>query len=69
MLSKFDWNLVKALAAYNGGPGNVSKWEEKIGDLEDDEFIESIPLWETKEYVKKVLRSYWEYKRIYGNGN
>jgi len=69
VLSKFDWNLVKALAAYNGGPGNVSKWEEKIGDLEDDEFIESIPLWETKEYVKKVLRSYWEYKRIYGNGN
>jgi len=67
-LSQFDGSIVRALAAYNGGPGNVSKWEKKFGDLEDDEFIESIPFWETKEYVKKVLRSYWEYKRIYGTG-
>lgn len=69
LLSQFDGDLIKALAAYNGGPGNAAKWEGKFGNLEDDEFIESIPIWETKEYVKKVLRSYWEYKRIYGKGD
>ncbi|MDC0977754.1 lytic transglycosylase domain-containing protein, partial [bacterium] len=53
---------VKGVAAYNCGPGNVSRFAKKK-DL--DEYIEDIPLIETRNYVKKVLGSYWAYQLIY----
>ena len=64
---KFQNNLVYVIAAYNAGPDVVSKWVRQYGDKEQDEFIDSIPYTETRNYVKKVMRSYWEYKRIYGS--
>lgn len=58
-------NEVLSLSGYNGGPGNASYWwsTKYRGDL--DEFIEGIPFYETRNYVKRVLKSYWEYKRLY----
>ena len=39
-------------------------WAQDI--IEDmDDFIEKIPYPETKDYVKKVLKSYWNYCNIY----
>jgi soluble lytic murein transglycosylase len=64
---KFQNNLIYAIAAYNAGPDAVLKWVRQFGDKEPDEFIDSIPYTETRNYVKKVMRSYWEYKRIYGS--
>ncbi len=55
-----------AMAAYNGGPGNVRKWLRKRSSLPMDEFIEQIPLLESRWYVKKVGRSLLAYERIYG---
>jgi soluble lytic murein transglycosylase len=66
LAEKFDNNLVHMLAAYNAGPEVVSKWVQRFSGGDQDEFIESIPYTETRQYVKKVLRSYREYKRIYG---
>jgi peptidoglycan lytic transglycosylase len=63
---KFPNNLIYVIAAYNAGPEIVSKWVRQYSDKEEDEFIDLIPYTETRNYVKKVLRSYWEYKRIYG---
>ena len=44
-------------------------WYERMYGLFDevlpDEFVEQIPYPETKNYVKKVFRSYWNYTRIY----
>jgi soluble lytic murein transglycosylase len=65
LTEKFPNNLVYVIAAYNAGPEVVSKWVQLRGDKDQDEFIESIPYTETRNYVKKVLRSYGEYKRIY----
>lgn len=59
---------VSAIAAYNGGIGSVNNWKSSIYYQETDSFIEQIPYPETKNYVKKVLRTYWNYVRIY-NGN
>ena len=54
-------------AAYNAGPDAVVSWINKNGYSADrDAFVESIPYSETRGYVKKVLRNYEEYKRIYG---
>ncbi len=44
-----------ALAAYNAGPGAVTRWREARGDLPDDIFVEEIPYRETRHYVRSVL--------------
>lgn len=56
---------ISAIAAYNGGIGSVEKWKKNISYSDTDEFIEHIPYSETKNYVKKVFRSYWNYLRLY----
>ena len=66
VLKKFNQNLVYSIAAYNAGPRRVRIWKKgKVfaGDL--DESIESIPYMETRKYVKKVIRNYLNYKRLY----
>jgi soluble lytic murein transglycosylase len=78
VLQRFSNEPAMALAGYNGGPGNVVKWSKSLktkkngagadaGQLDIDEFIEHIPYRETRNYVKRVLKTYYEYKRIYGN--
>lgn len=59
---------ISAIAAYNGGIGSVNSWKQNIYYNDTDEFVEQIPYPETKNYVKKVFRSYWNYVRIY-SGN
>ena len=54
-----------AIAAYNGGIGSVTNWFSKLIYNDTDEFVEQIPYPETKNYVKKVLRTYWVYGNIY----
>lgn len=54
-----------AISAYNGGIGSVSGWINKFIYSDTDEFVEQIPYPETKNYVKKVLRSYWVYGNVY----
>lgn len=56
---------VSAIAAYNGGIGSVTRWKGTLKYSDTDEFVEQIPYEETKNYVKKVFRSYWNYTRIY----
>ena len=54
-----------AISAYNGGIGSVTNWFSKLIYNDTDEFVEQIPYPETKNYVKKVLRTYWVYGNIY----
>lgn len=66
LLGQFNGNLVHAVAAYNAGPPVVASWIQKFGDREPDEFVEMIPFQETRQYVRRVLRSYREYRRLAG---
>ena len=60
-------NLIFLTAAYNGGPGNLQKWQEKINYLDDPLFfMESIPSRETRWFIEKVLTKYWIYKNKAG---
>lgn len=56
-----------ALAAYNAGPARVRQWWQarRTNDLEA--FVELIPFDETRQYVKRVMLSWEEYRRIYGS--
>ncbi len=66
LLEQYKGNHIKAVAAYNAGGHNVSRWLKTYGDLAPDEFVESIPFGETRDYVKKVLATADLYKRLYG---
>ncbi len=58
-------NLILALAAYNAGPARVKRWLQEMSTADWDEFIERLPLEETRGYVKSVLRNYGLYQRLY----
>jgi soluble lytic murein transglycosylase len=55
-------NLIKVIASYNGGPGNVRRWVGTLPEADPLLYIESIPLPETRDYVEHVLRNYWLYQ-------
>jgi soluble lytic murein transglycosylase-like protein len=65
MLDRYDGNMVYALAAYNGGPGNCDTWRRNFRGTTFSEFIEFIPFTETRNYVKRVLANYVTYHSIY----
>jgi soluble lytic murein transglycosylase len=67
LMKRFKNDPLPVAAAYNAGPEAVAAWLAKYGyQGEREAFVESIPFAETRGYVKKVLRNYAEYKRIYG---
>jgi soluble lytic murein transglycosylase len=55
-----------AVAAYNAGPTRVREWwgERRSDDLEV--WVEQIPFNETRGFVKRVMLSWTEYRRVYG---
>ena len=61
-LETINSNLIYLAAAYNGGPGNLKKWQKNINYLDDPLFfMESIPSRETRWFIEKVLTKYWIY--------
>ncbi|MBE6576545.1 MAG: lytic transglycosylase domain-containing protein [Ruminococcaceae bacterium] len=66
---KFNNNWNTALAAYNGGEGNVTKWLKDAEYSDDGITLKDIPFDETKDYVKKVNREIDTYKRLYYEQN
>lgn len=57
-------NLLYFTAAYNGGPGNLQKWQ-RAGLVDDKDpllFVETIPHVETRNYVKIILANFWMYR-------
>jgi soluble lytic murein transglycosylase-like protein len=61
----YKGNNLLAVAAYNGGPVSVDRWVQAYGNLEADEFVETIPFRETRRYVKSVLRNFNQYKNVW----
>jgi len=57
-----------AIASYNAGEDVVKNWLRNGKYKSADEFIEDIPYQETRRYVKKVLTTFFEYKRIFSEG-
>lgn len=66
LLNYYDNNIYLALAAYNAGIGNVNKWIEAGIIKKDGSDIENIPFKETRNYVRKVVRDYRIYTKLYG---
>ena len=57
-----DNSIIKMLAAYNAGIGNVTKFEKSFGTYDPLLYIESFPAYETRGYIKRVLSNLWLYR-------
>ena len=56
-------DLLRMVTAWNGGPGNLNKWNRKVKHGDDPLlFIESIPSRETRIFVERVVTNYWVYR-------
>jgi hypothetical protein len=64
-------DLIRLIAAYNGGPGPVKDALGQLGPDSNDSILlmESIPVAETREYVEEVAANYWIYHQILGEPN
>lgn len=61
-------DLLRLIAAYNGGPGPVKDAVAALGSDNDSLlFMESIPVAETRQYVEEVAANYWIYRQILGH--
>jgi soluble lytic murein transglycosylase-like protein len=61
------YDILRTVAAYNGGPGTLQKTAQMLGD-EDESLmvIECMPAPETRDYVEKVMAAYWTYRKKFG---
>jgi soluble lytic murein transglycosylase len=66
MVDKFGGSFEYALAAYNAGSDRVEDWLSQGKYRDPQEFVESIPFTETREYVQAILRNASVYKQLYG---
>ncbi|HEY1911135.1 MAG TPA: transglycosylase SLT domain-containing protein [Vicinamibacterales bacterium] len=55
-----------ALASYNAGPARVAHWMAERPGMDRDMFIDDIPFPETQAYVKKIIGTAEDYRRLYG---
>ena len=63
--ARFPDRLSAAIASYNAGPEAVSSWLTAEPGQDDDVWVESIPYDQTRQYVKRVLRSLHAYRVLY----
>ncbi len=66
LLKKWNGSLPLALASYNAGSRAVQRWLTNFQGNSLDEFVEEIPIDETRNYVKRVLKSWATYRLLYG---
>ena len=65
LIDKYQ-NRQTALAAYNAGMGNVSKWLADERYSQDGRSLYAIPYAETEKYVKRVKIFTYIYRKLYG---
>lgn len=66
LLEQFEGRVEMAVAAYNAGGRRVEEWEARDDYREMAEFVEDIPVTQTREFVYIVLRNYRFYRDLYG---
>jgi soluble lytic murein transglycosylase len=66
LVDRYNGHFEYALAAYNAGADRVDTWLSGGTYRDPQEFVESIPFTETREYVQAILRNASIYRKLYG---
>jgi soluble lytic murein transglycosylase len=66
LLKRYAENTALALAAYNGGEGNVDRWIVEASHSERTFGVDEIPFAETRAYITRVLDARTRYRERYG---
>ena len=70
MVKRFDGSYVLAIASYNAGPTRVTRWiksslcDPRKPECDTIDWIERIPIEETRNYVQRVMENLQNYRRI-----
>ncbi len=72
LIDDYDGSYVLAIAAYNAGPGRVRQWIRDNGDprksnIDVIDWIELIPIDETRNYLHRVLENLQVYRQRLGS--
>ncbi len=72
-IDRFEGSYILALAGYNAGPGRVREWLEKFGDprngaIDPIDWVELIPIQETRNYVQRIIESLQVYRAKLAGG-
>lgn len=66
--SQLSNSPVLATAGYNAGPNRARRWQPEAQTIAADQYTESIPLTETRDYVKHVMTNATHYGVLLGQG-
>ncbi|MCA9851517.1 MAG: transglycosylase SLT domain-containing protein, partial [Dehalococcoidia bacterium] len=64
-LDEFDGNMLAALSAYNGGPGNAARWLDAQPFPGPDGYLYAVDFTETRTYLEHVSANYAMYRYLY----
>lgn len=65
MLARFNNKPMRAMFAYNAGPGRMITWNKESGELPDDILLETLHLAEPKQYAKNIIQAALAYGKIH----
>jgi soluble lytic murein transglycosylase len=73
VVGDYGGSLVLALAAYNAGGARVRRWvadygDPRTGQIDPIDWVESLPFYETRNYVQRVLENIQVYRARQAGG-
>ncbi len=67
VLNSVNGQAVLATAGYNAGPSKAKRWQPEFRNLSADQYVDTIPYPETRNYVKRVMENSTIYGHILGH--
>jgi soluble lytic murein transglycosylase-like protein len=65
MLNRFGGKPIRAMFAYNAGPGRMQTWAKESGELPDDVLLETLNIAQPRQYAKNIIQAALAYGRVH----